>query len=71
MMADANKKIGEVTKAVSDKDGELKAAGEQIAKMKAAVTDKKEGDAKKAQDATKAKKEADEAKAGAEIEKQK
>lgn len=39
--------------------------------MKAAVTDKKEGDAKKAQDAAKAKKEADEAKAGAEIEKQK
>ena len=71
MMADANKKITEVTKAVSDKDGELKAATEQIAKMKAAVTDKKEGDAKKAQDAAKAKKEADEAKAGAEIEKQK
>ena len=35
------------------------------------MTDKKEGDAKKAQDAAKAKKEADEAKAGAEIEKQK
>ena len=70
-MADANKKLGEVTKAATDKDGELKAAGEQIAKMKAANADKQAGDAKKAEEAAKAKKAADEAKAGAEVEKQK